>query len=548
MLLEAALKYRNKYNWSVIPLSPGSKIPPKGFDVIKYRNILASEDEIKAWWAENPQYNVGIITGRLSNLFVVDLDKYKPEYKADTVLQYIPELIETPIDKSPRGGEHLYFQYPTETEPSIHADVLPGVDCRGEGGYILAPPSVFEKKASSWIIPPNGKPLAPVPQSFINLLKALYNNIYTNNIYTENATNQKNGLQTSTLSTNVFRSGRRDQDLFHLANLLVKGGCEPDFLSEVMNIAAKSCNPPFPENELKNKIASAIQRADRKERNITQEITEWVLSTNGVFLSTEVAKCLHLSTREDQKLLSAVFKRLQVNKTIEKAGNKHGCFKLIDKNEEIIDWENADITPLQIKFPLGVHEKVCVHKGNIIVIAGESNAGKTAYCLNMAALNVGILPVNYMSSEMQDGAELKIRISEFNISKDIWKMVKFTFRVDGFPDKINPEGLNIIDYLDEGTDSEAYKMPMRLRQIADKLTSGIAVVAIQKDPNKQYGFGGAGTMNRSRVYLTIKPGQIKIVKAKIWRDKTDNPNGKVCDFKLIAGSKFSEAGIGWHLE
>lgn len=544
-LLESALQYRN-IGWSVIPLSPGSKIPPKDFKVMQYRERLATVEEIESWWKENPKYNVGIITGKLSNLFVIDLDKYKQEYNAEKVMEYIPDSIETPTDKTPRGGEHLYFQYPTDCDPTIHADTLPAVDYRGENGYILAPPSIVDGKKSSWVIPPNGKPLSAPPTPFVNLLKSI-NNKYTNNIYTENTTNS---LQQSTMSTIVFKEGRRDQDLFHLANVLVKGGSERDFLSQVMNIAALSCNPPFPENEVKTKIESAIQRAERKERNITQEITEWVLSTNGVFLSTETAKCLHLSTREDQKLMSAVFKRLQNSKIIEKVGNKHGSFKLIDTNEEIIDWENADTTPLPIKFPLGVHEKVCVHKGNIIVIAGESNAGKTAYCLNMAVKNAGgKFPVNYMSSEMQDGAELKIRINEFNISHDIWRMIKFTFRVDGFPDKINPEAINIIDYLDEGTDSEAYKMPMRLRQIADKLTTGIAVVAIQKDPNKVYGFGGAGTMNRSRIYLTIKPGQIKIVKAKIWRDKNDNPNGKVCNFKLIAGCRFQEDEVlRWHHE
>ena len=537
-LLEAALEYRFKYNWSVIPLSPNSKIPPKGFNVVQFRERFADKEEIEKWWSENPRYNIAVITGKLSNLFIVDLDKYKPEYNEEKFLEYFGDSLYVPTETTPRGGQHLLFSYPDEDNPTIHADTLPGIDYRGDGGYAMLSPSVFEGKSGKWIIPPNGKDLPAPPPQFIDLLKS----INKSTLYTEDKNNSR---QMSSLSSNVFIEGRRDQDIFHLASLLVKGGCEPDFLDQVLNIAAQSCNPPFPENEVKLKIQSAIQRAERKERNLTAEITEWVLSSSGQFLSSEVAKCLHLSSRDDQKHLSTVLKRLSTGKEIiiEKVGNKHGCFKLIDKDEELIDWENADITPLDIKFPLGVHEKVRVHKGNIIVIAGESNAGKTAYCLNMAAMNVGVLPINYMSSEMKDGAELAIRINEFKVSKDIWRMVKFTFRVDGFPEKIKPEAINIIDYLDEGTDSEAYKMPMRLRQIADKLTTGIAIVAIQKDPNKVYGFGGSGTMNRSRVYLTIRRnGTIKIEKAKIWRDKHDNPNGKALCFKLVAGSVFTADG------
>lgn len=544
-LLEAALSYR-ELGWSVIPLSPGSKIPPKGFSVMQYRDRLATKEELEQWWRENPNYNIGIITGKLSNLFVIDLDKYKPEYCEEKTAQYISESTVTVCDRSPSGGEHLYFTYPTDCDPTIHADTLPGVDYRGENGYILAPPSKFNGSSATWLLHPEETPLAPPPPLFTGLLKkSIINNDSTNYIYTEKTTNPEGCRQVSSMSSNVFNSGRRDQDLFHLANILVKGGCERDFLNEVMSIAASACKPPFPENEVKQKIESAIQRAERKERNLTQEITEWVLSSSGVFLSSEVAKCLHLSSREDQKNLSTVLKRLSTGekRIIEKTGNKNGSFRLLEDQADTIDVMNADVTPFHVRLPLGVHEYVTVHKGNVIIVAGESNAGKTAYCLNVARMNKQDHHINYLSNEMQDGTELRIRLEEFSEPLDSWSGVHFRYRIDNFPDVIKPDDINIIDYLDEGADGEAYKMTGRIRAISSKLQKGIAVICIQKHSGKSFGFGGEGTMNTARLYLTIsRDGLLTIEKGKIWRQKLVNPNKMFVPFKLAAGCKFIKDG------
>jgi hypothetical protein len=324
---------------------------------------------------------------------------------------------------------------------------------------------------------------------------------------------------------------------------LIKGGCETPITEKVLEILALNCNPPFPLNEAIIKIQSAIQRAERRGSSLAADVKEWVLSSSGVFLSSDVVKTLKLSSRVDMQNLSKVLERLRMEGLIEKYGNKRGQFRTLDQNEEPIDYLKADTSPYTLRMPMGIHEWVAIHPGNVIVIAGESNAGKSAMCLNIAKMNCHDNPVNYMSSEMQDGAELRIRLEKFGEPLENWKKIKFTFRTDNFPDRIDPDGLNIIDYLDEGTDAEAYKMPMRIRQIADRLKSGIAVIALQKDPNKGLGFGGSGTLNRSRLYLTMtRQGVLTIQKAKIWRNDNINPNGLLCNFKLVAGAKFIRDG------
>lgn len=536
-LLEAALFYREKLDLSIVPL-----IPRKKRALIKWKEFQSRKptiDEVKAWWRDTPNANIGIITGSLSGLCVVDFDKYAEGYSEDTAHEYFPDSIIAPTVTTPRGGQHLYFQFPTE-KLTINAGALPGIDFRGEGGIITVPPSVNGNgKAYEWIegLSLSDVPPPPLPDLYKKALIKDIQNLYTHGVDTDSQ-------QMSTLSTNVYKEGRRDQDLFHIAHLLVKAGCEDAYLYKTLEMLALSCNPPFPLKEAEIKIKSAIDRANRKERNLAAEVREYVLSTNGVFLSTEVAKCLHLSTRDDLKNLSIILKRIEkTEKLIERYGNKNGCYRAIDSEEEAIDFINADLSPYDIRLPLAIHEWVTIHPGCVIVVAGESNAGKTAFCLNVAKLNRDVAKVNYMSSEMQNGAELRIRLNEFEGSIDFWKGIKFTFRTDHFPDRIDPEGLNIIDYLDEGTDSEAYRMPMRIRLISDRLKSGIAVIAIQKDPSKGLGFGGSGTLNRARLYITIsRQGILKIEKGKIWRNKSINPNGLYCRFKLAAGCHFSKDG------
>lgn len=538
VFLKAALEYA-AMGFSVIPVSESEKTPK--IQWAEFQTRRATPSEIVSWWSQWPNANVGIVTGKISGLLVVDLDRYKPDYDQNIESKLFPSLFVTPSALTPRYGIHRYMKSPDE-EISGRANVLPGVDIRSEGNYIIAPPSQNGSgRKYEWVDGQSLSDLAlsDVPEEF---LKAIINNKYYLYMHRKVVDNGKSSPQVSTSSTtvhDVYKSGRRDEDIFHLANALVKGRCHPDIIQKTLEIIANNCDPPFSGEEAKAKLSSALKRAADRDRNIMAEVREWVLSTSGIFLSTMVINELQLSTREQRKNVSICLKRLCEAKVIEKYGNKSGAFRTLDNTEEIIEYKNVDLRPLDIKLPMGIMELVEINRGNIIVLAGESNSGKTAFLLNVAIDNCIKHKVNYMSSEMNDGVELRRRLNKFNIPLESWDPIKFQFRTDNFPEKVTPDGFNIIDYLDEGSDAEAHKMPSRLRDIADKLKGGVAFVAIQKDPNKVFGYGGSGTLNRSRLYLTITTQNIlKIVKAKIWRDDFKNPNGLFCKFKLAAGCAF----------
>ena len=101
----------------------------------KHQIIAPDERLIKAWIKRFPKANLGLITGSISNITVIDSDD--PNVKLQTLFK---KYGETPIAiQSPRGGYHLYYKSSGE-KSGQRIDGL--IDIRGEGGFIVAPPSV----------------------------------------------------------------------------------------------------------------------------------------------------------------------------------------------------------------------------------------------------------------------------------------------------------------------------------------------------------------------------------------------------------------------
>ena len=140
----AALEYYER-GFSVIPVRGDKKpcIPWTG-----YRKRRAEPAEIRAWAAKFPDAMIAVVTGGISGILAVDCDT-AAGYEA--VQKLLPESLALPVARTPRGGWHLWFRYPTDGALTIGAGVMPGVDFRGEGGYIVAPPSVnAEGRAYRW--------------------------------------------------------------------------------------------------------------------------------------------------------------------------------------------------------------------------------------------------------------------------------------------------------------------------------------------------------------------------------------------------------------
>lgn len=510
-VLDTAIEYATKYKWSIIPLKPQDKKPYIKWE--PYQKRPATITDIRQWWSKYPDAMIGVITGQVSGLSVIDIDSQGGQ-KAVTDL--LPDNFVAPTAVTPRGGMHIYLKYCPDLRTS--SDVLPGVDVRSEGGYVAVPPSLSSSgKKYVWKLLKNpGKVKVPeIPSALKQVL----------------ATGRL-PVSIGVADKNLFVEGRRDNDLFHAANCMIRGGLEPPVAQEVLKRLAKTCTPPFPDFEAQVKVKSALDRAIRRDRNLTQEIEDYVSITTGVFSIMDIGRILNLPTFEDRKMISVILGRMVKEGKLERAGRYSGQFRLIESSCDELSINPSQPEPLKLRWAFGLEKLVHLYPGNIVVVAGSQNAGKTAFLLDWIERNQESFAVNYFTSEMAD-EELNLRL--FLHGKVNWKF-KARERADNFADVIVPNEANLIDYL-EVTD-EFWKVGAVLRKIFERLGKGLAIVALQKDPEKLMGRGASFGLEKPRLYLSLNNNKLTIVKAKNWANPADNPNGKYIEFKLAQGSKF----------
>ncbi len=164
-IVKAALEYREKFNFSVIPLSGTNKRPLLPWK--EFQDRRAEPNEIKSWWEKWPSAMIGVVTGKISDDFVLDIDGPEGEKALEP---WLPESLVTPVAMSPRGGKHYHFLNPQE-EITIKAGLFPQVDYRGNGGYIAVPPSRnAQGKDYKWVIPISEVTRAPLPGALIEYI------------------------------------------------------------------------------------------------------------------------------------------------------------------------------------------------------------------------------------------------------------------------------------------------------------------------------------------------------------------------------------------
>lgn len=247
VMLEWALYYQ-KQGLSIIPVR--EKLP-----LIKWKEFqerCASEDEIKRWWTEWPDADIGMVTGKASKRLVLDVDGREG---ATFCSGKGVDSIKSPKVKTKKGYQ-IHFSLPNLQEKTTLAGLQKEVDTRGEGGYVKLPPSSFSDKSGryEWIEDFN-TPLAPCPDWLIELFKR-NSESPNNNSQTANIENKESWLEDI---LDGVGEGERHQALIKLAGYYYN--CmNPDVAAQHLREWNKKNHPPYKDKELEEQITDFTQR------------------------------------------------------------------------------------------------------------------------------------------------------------------------------------------------------------------------------------------------------------------------------------------------
>jgi bifunctional DNA primase/polymerase-like protein/primase-like protein len=243
-LLRAALEYAAQ-GWPVFPCKPQGKTPL----VADWPNrATTDQSRITAMWNANPNANIGIVTGERSGLLALDVDD---PASLDELEAKHGELPATRTHATGSGGMHYLFRYPPgETIRNSAGKLGKGLDVRGEGGYIIAPPSRTMRPYEVL----DELPLASPPAWMLKALRG-----------TERGRRGKPSVRaggdvTAALDGPPIPEGERNHTLAVLAGRLHDGTRTLEALSaDLLEINAARCTPPLPDAEVE-RIAQSVYK------------------------------------------------------------------------------------------------------------------------------------------------------------------------------------------------------------------------------------------------------------------------------------------------
>jgi hypothetical protein len=171
--LAAALRCA-EYGWSVFPAPHGKKSSyksAKNHGGVRW-GATRDPEQLKRDWEQWPRANLGLPTDTDNGFFVIDADTIKGHSKdglgtltaLEAELGPLPETLQA---ESPSGSQHRYFQHPKDRPVPLITGWRDGIDIKGVGGMVLAPPSRWKGGEYRWV---NRIPIAELPQPWLDAI------------------------------------------------------------------------------------------------------------------------------------------------------------------------------------------------------------------------------------------------------------------------------------------------------------------------------------------------------------------------------------------
>lgn len=197
-------------------------------------------EKIREWWGQWPDANIGVLTGELSGIICMDID----DLDAGGLNGH--KIPDTVWQTTGSGGRHYLFQHPGESVKTT-TKVLPGIDSRGDGGYILVPPSAhISGGVYRWENDPAFMDLAPAPDFWLE------------KVCGEGSKNERVIVP----ATENIAEGGRNNYLTQKAGTFRRSGMDAvEIEIALQSLNRSKCNPPLDADEV-SIIARSVSRYD----------------------------------------------------------------------------------------------------------------------------------------------------------------------------------------------------------------------------------------------------------------------------------------------
>lgn len=259
--LTAALDYASR-GWRVLPIKASSKTP---LNHNGSKGATTDKKQIVDWWTNSNHdfANVGVACGKES-FFVIDIDMKNNVDGLNSLTQHFGDKIGFDFktylsQKTPSGGVHLLFQYPDNAETiSNSVGILPGVDIRGDGGYIVVAPSAIRNKEGNFIMyrwNDGSLPVSPIQDWALDLLM-----LQKEKQSTGPKVNVANALYKG------FAQGSRDMEIYRLCCSCLAQGYSKEITQAIILSVSDKCNPPFDHGMALEKLEYAYRYMSKSKK------------------------------------------------------------------------------------------------------------------------------------------------------------------------------------------------------------------------------------------------------------------------------------------
>ena len=279
-VIEEKNRFAKKYlefGWSIIPLRPPrmivkdreltesekseGKIPY--IEWMEFQSRRPTEEEMILWFNKWPNANIAVVTGKISNLVILDIDGAEGVNSLKSGNFNIPD---TPEVETGRGVQY-YFKYPKGYEIGNSVGILPKVDVRADGGYVVAPPSLHVTgKYYKWI---KMTKMAEMPDWLLNLITKsdTKNNRLPDTNVVNHLKNNMNDLIINMMKCNID-DGVRNGTLVKITGHLLSKNVNPYLVLVLMDCLNNiKCKPPLDRREVANIVLSIAERELKKRKS-----------------------------------------------------------------------------------------------------------------------------------------------------------------------------------------------------------------------------------------------------------------------------------------